>query len=587
MMERVRHDESPGALADAAANQHLQLRLKELSLWLAPYAHRMDSRFRTRLRSLRFDRAQQDALIAITMGAAVVRTAQGDALVDFLEEVRYRGRRLAKLGLTPARVVSLLGEYDSLLDRAVRGQDKKQLNQLAQLRNQLRFLVVVTLNNAFYLVREAESQTFYDLFRVEVESRSLEEMLERFLLVLIRYIGAKSGRIFLLTADGGQECWTAKANHPDGKPPQSIPATAAMKRRLARPQSTVSETESRKLMLTAAPHEKAVTCWSIPLAAQNELRGVMQFAFDKPFDWLPRETELLLAAAERCWQAAEKAALMDDLARSEEQIRSLAEQLVQIEESERRRISRELHDEAGQSLLCVRLQMELLEQELPAEVEPWRQRLAAARDEVEHTILEIRRLIAALSPAVLEKLGLAAALRQLTTRFRSLHSAAVELHLPRRLEVSKKTEIIVYRIAQEIFNNIAKYSMASTVNLWVDTADGFLTVHVEDDGVGFDVEEALARRDCFGLSGLRERVALLGGTLTVRSRKRSAGDSESSTVARRKNSLNRGQIGVARPGTSIRIQLPLSNDKASATPARPAIPGPKHIPAPRRRTRAL
>jgi len=91
--------------------------------------------------------------------------------------------------------------------------------------------------------------------------------------------------------------------------------------------------------------------------------------------------------------------------------------MLHVEEMERRRISRELHDEAGQSLLCIRLQMELIEQALPESESELRSKLGEARDLTERTILEMRRLISALSPAVLEQLGLGAALRQLINRF--------------------------------------------------------------------------------------------------------------------------------------------------------------------------
>ena len=152
--------------------------------------------------------------------------------------------------------------------------------------------------------------------------------------------------------------------------------------------------------------DRFACCWSIPLAADGRTAGVMQFGFSKPYEWLPREQELLAAAAERCLMAAEKQRLMEDLAQREEQVRRLAEHMLHVEEMERRRISRELHDEAGQSLLCIRLQMELIEQALPESEGEWRTKLREARDLTERTILEMRRLIAALSPAVLEQLGL-------------------------------------------------------------------------------------------------------------------------------------------------------------------------------------
>jgi signal transduction histidine kinase len=244
----------------------------------------------------------------------------------------------------------------------------------------------------------------------------------------------------------------------------------------------------------------------------------MQFAFSKPYEWLPREQDLLAAAAERCLMAAEKARLIEDLAQREEQVRRLAEHMLHVEEIERRRISRELHDEAGQSLLCIRLQMELIEQALPEKEGEWRAKLKEARDLTERTILEMRRLIAALSPAVLEQLGLGAALRQLVNRFQRLHPCRVRLQLSKLGALTQQIEIIAYRLVQECFNNIGKHAAATHVNISLASADGKLKLSVEDNGVGFNIPEAMAKRESFGLSGMRERVALLGGEFHVESR---------------------------------------------------------------------
>jgi glucose-6-phosphate-specific signal transduction histidine kinase len=139
------------------------------------------------------------------------------------------------------------------------------------------------------------------------------------------------------------------------------------------------------------------------------------------------------------------------------------------------------------------------------------------------------------------------------TRFRNLHPGTeVALRLPRRLDLTKKVEIIVYRLIQECFNNISKYSSATHVNLSMDLADGVLSLHIEDDGVGFDVQQALERRDCYGLSGLRERVALLGGSLVVRSLRQG----EVAEPRKGKVKPAPAEIGLTRHGTSIRIELP-------------------------------
>jgi two-component system sensor histidine kinase DegS len=209
--------------------------------------------------------------------------------------------------------------------------------------------------------------------------------------------------------------------------------------------------------------------------------------------------------------------------------------MLHVEEMERRRISRELHDEAGQSLLCIRLQMELVEQALPEDQGEWRAKLREARDLTERTILEMRRLIAALSPAVLEQLGLGAALRQLVNRFQRLHPCRVRLLLSKMGMLPQQLEVISYRLVQECFNNIGKHSAASNVNISLTSADGRLKLVVEDNGVGFNVQEALAKRESFGLSGMRERVALLGGEFHVESRSEGA-----------------------KKGTKISIELPIA-----------------------------
>jgi signal transduction histidine kinase len=383
-------------------------------------------------------------------------------------------------------------------------------------REQLHFCVILTLNNAYYQVREAETQAFYELFRIELESRNLDELLRRFLDSLVHACRADAGRLYMLNEN--QSAWELKAGAPDTQV-LSVANRPGLIRKLSKPRQLNGDATAAGTLLDPDWHHRFKSCWSIPLATEGRMAGVMQFGFTKEYEWLPREQELLAAAAERCLMAAEKARLMEDLAQREEQVRGLAEHMLHVEEIERRRISRELHDEAGQSLLCIRLQMELIEQALPDDARETRDKLREARDLTERTILEMRRLIAALSPAVLEQLGLGAALRQLVNRFQRLHSnTRVKLQLAKMGQLPHQLEIISYRLVQECFNNIGKHAEATHVNVSLISADGVLKLIVEDNGVGFVVEEALAKRESFGLSGMRERVALLGGQFHVESR---------------------------------------------------------------------
>src|ERR1700719_516238 len=99
-----------------------------------------------------------------------------------------------------------------------------------------------------------------------------------------------------------------------------------------------------------------------------------------------------------------------------------------------------------------------------------------------------------------------------------ISASRVKLHIsPRADRLPKEAEIMTYRLFSECFNNIAKHSSATTVNIHLSSTDYAVELRVEDNGVGFRVEEALERRNSFGLSGMMERVALLGGSFDVQS----------------------------------------------------------------------
>ncbi len=506
-------------LADAAdvLSDQLRTHLKRLAVLIEPHTGKIERRFLNRLRALGFEPKQRVALAAITTGAAAGVLAHGQPALKFIEQVEYNGRRLAKLNLPPSAILAALQEYDQLLTPTLTALIPEEHANFQWVREQLHFCVILTLNNAYYQVREAETQAFYELFRIELESRNLQELLQRFLESLVHVCKADAGRLYMLNDDAS--AWSLKAASPE-TPPASVDNLPGLIKKLSKPRYIDSNGggNAGDALLDRAWHKRYQSCWSIPLAAGGRTAGVMQFGFSKDYEWLPREQELLAAAAERCLMAAEKTRLMEDLAQREEQVRRLAEHMLHVEEMERRRISRELHDEAGQSLLCIRLQIEMLEQEIPETEGSWKFKLREARDLTERTILEMRRLIAALSPAVLEQLGLGAALRQLINRFQRLHPCRIKLQLSKMGALPQQIEIIAYRLVQECFNNIGKHSAATHVNISLASADGLLKLIVEDNGVGFNVPEAVAKRESFGLSGMRERVALLGGAFHVESR---------------------------------------------------------------------
>ena len=538
-------------LADAAdvLSDQLRAHLQRLAVILLPHSARLDRKFSKQLAGLGFNLKTRSALLSLTPGAAARLLARETGPAEFIEQVEYNGRRLAKLNLPPSRIVEALQEYDKLLTPTLRTLEPIEYANFQWVREQLHFCVILTLNNAYYQVREAETQAFYALSRVELESRNLDELLNGVLETLVKVCHADAGQLYLLNDQGSALELRSSSPRKARQITRKVPAILAKHlQRLRRPRQIDPQGSTANLLVDPQWKKKFNWCWSIPLTSGGRTAGLMQFGFQKAYEWLPREQELLLAAAERCLMAAEKARLVEDLAARESQIRQLAEHMLHVEEMERRRISRELHDEAGQSLLCMRLQMEMIENSLPAEMGELVGRLREVRDLTERTILEMRRLIAALSPAVLEQLGLGAALRQLVNRFCSVHPVRVKLQLARLGRLPQGTEIIVYRLVQECFNNISKHSHATTVNFSAGSADGIVRLQVEDDGVGFEVKEAFARQESFGLSGMRERVALFGGDFEVRSQQ--AGSPAGNTGKRNSE---------RKQGTRISITLPVSS----------------------------
>jgi signal transduction histidine kinase len=193
----------------------------------------------------------------------------------------------------------------------------------------------------------------------------------------------------------------------------------------------------------------------------------------------------------------------------------LSRHLVEAQEEERKRISRELHDEAGQGLMALRLYLGLLasdtpDREVTAKVEE-------AISMLDRTIGDLRRIIARLSPRTLNELGLLPAIRKEARLLSKNTGMKGTLDLPANWGgVPREIEIVIYRTVQEALHNIAKHSRASRFSVRLEAGNGTLILRVEDDGVGFVSKPNF--EGSFGLLGMRERIAALGGTVRIRAR---------------------------------------------------------------------
>lgn len=211
------------------------------------------------------------------------------------------------------------------------------------------------------------------------------------------------------------------------------------------------------------------------------------------------------------------------LRNSEKQLRLLTSQLLFAQEEERRRISRELHDELGQSLTYLKYQLRSIQKMLfPEQMEP-REECRQAISYVDKVIENVQRLSRDLSPSILEDLGLSAALRWLTDHFAKHYDIDISLdneitdHL-----LPQEAQIIIYRIFQESFTNIVKHAQASRVVVKIARKNDGIFFVVKDDGKGFNVKNMRAKRiseNNLGLTTMAERVKILGGCFDIWSRK--------------------------------------------------------------------
>jgi two-component system, NarL family, sensor kinase len=231
---------------------------------------------------------------------------------------------------------------------------------------------------------------------------------------------------------------------------------------------------------------------------------------------------------------AENARLLDRLAQGEKRFRLISQGILRIQEAERGRISRELHDGVGQSLTALKMQLELLERAVPPDQEALRSRLVELTRIADRSLQDVRQLSRLLRPQMLDELGLVPTLRWLARSVQEGTGLGVQLSvegIDERLDPDLET--IVYRLVQEALTNVAKHAQAPSAHVRLRRGRDRLLLSVRDEGRGFDPRQTLETRETRGggLGGMRDRVELFGGRFDLRSE--------------------------AGAGTSVEVELPL------------------------------
>jgi signal transduction histidine kinase len=253
----------------------------------------------------------------------------------------------------------------------------------------------------------------------------------------------------------------------------------------------------------------------VPLVVEGRAIGVIAAHERDGDDPAFGEEDLRIAES-----LAQRAAIAVDLSRRVSS--NAVRRVVEAQELERARLARELHDETGQALTSILLGLRTLEQTV--ESEEGCAAIGSVRDLVVSTLHDVRRLAVELRPAALDDFGLAPAIERLVDTHRQDDSVDIDLEIQLGDDrLPADVETTMYRIVQEALTNVVKHADAGQVSVVIRRTDGAAVLVIEDDGAGFEPSDETPG---LGLTGMRERVALVGGRLRVE-----AGRGSGTTIA--------------------------------------------------------
>lgn len=207
----------------------------------------------------------------------------------------------------------------------------------------------------------------------------------------------------------------------------------------------------------------------------------------------------------------------DEARRAFEHLRALAAHLESIREEERKRVARDIHDQLGQALTALKIDLTALLRGLPADLAPQARNADSILKLIGETIQSVRRIASELRPGILDDLGLVAAVEWAAEEFQSRTGTECRLDLPADdLAVDPDQATAIFRILQETLTNVARHASAARVDVRLARSNGDLVLEVCDDGIGIP-EGKLSQDQSLGILGMRERATLLGGDLAISS----------------------------------------------------------------------
>ncbi|HJZ12041.1 MAG TPA: sensor histidine kinase, partial [Acidobacteriota bacterium] len=282
--------------------------------------------------------------------------------------------------------------------------------------------------------------------------------------------------------------------------------------------------------------------FAFPVIMGSVVVAIMEFFSDIPNEPDPQFLDVMSSVGTQLGRVYERQRAMDELRRSREKLRALSAHLEFIREQERVKIAREIHDDLGQVLGALKMNLSLLQQNLMESSinVPRREILKEMGDMcklADQTIQSVRRIITELRPEVLDHLDFKAAVEWQVQEFEKRAKIRCDFHCNvQKIDLNKDTSTALFRILQETLTNIMRHSSATRAKIQLKEHADTISLRVKDNGRGI-TEEEIAKAGSFGILGIKERVLFLGGEVDIQ--------------------------GVPGEGTTIKVTVPTSENQQS------------------------
>ncbi len=492
----------------------------EVTRALEPYFPDITAKWREKIaQEFNCDGRIVAALEQLQLSTACAFICSKNDFRGLLENLSYHGSRLAKLQVDTRVIARSLELYLNVCEPYVGSLFGERRAELLAKLETLSSACFVVVSGSYFDAKSEQSAALLSILDAELSAADLPSVFRQVLEITAKLFGATIGVLMLKEPGTNRLQAKARLGFKAEEDDLSIEIGQGFSGRIAAsglPEILLDPAHDGSVA-TDALRQSASTLWGMPLNANGEIIGVLVVGFTKPYEWLPTEREMMRAIADRSALAIDRRRMMEALREREVRIAELSGHLLRVQEDERKRISRELHDETGQALMVIRLYLGMLESTAAGRgSRSQKNKIRETVEVVDRTIEGIRRIIGRLSPLVLKELGLVAAIRKeakdlaKNTGIRARVMVAEDIN-----RLDPEVEMVIYRVVQEALHNVAKHSQAKSANIMLNYDSQRVRLLVEDDGVGFSAKSSNSRGNSFGLAGIKERVHSIGGEVRV------------------------------------------------------------------------